>query len=52
MNQAEIMKLAAQAHNCIVQIPVSGDSTLLMATAINALRELVSGLRDGMAEEG
>lgn len=51
MAQTEIMKLAAQAHNCIVQIRVSGDDTILMASAISALRELVAGLRDGAGEE-
>lgn len=49
MDQTEVMKLAVQAHNCIVQIPVSGDSTILMANAITALRELVGALSQDAA---
>lgn len=46
MSKEDILKRVAQAHNCIVSIPVSGDSVLPMANAILLLRELAEELQN------
>lgn len=51
MRTTDILKEVAQAHNCIANIPVSGDNVILMANAITALRSLAGELQKEIAEE-
>lgn len=52
MNKQEVTQHVANVHNCLVQIMVNGESTILMGDALRELRYLVQELqKDVEAEE-
>ncbi|MBS4879595.1 MAG: hypothetical protein KH138_04695 [Firmicutes bacterium] len=52
MTGIELIKIIADTHNNLVEIPVKGDSVILMGDALKNLRFLVQELQQhGIVEE-
>lgn len=52
MKTADILQQIVDVHNRIIQIPVSGEGTLMMADAIMELRRLAQALKNDVDQSG